>query len=128
MVPSLHVMQVDGGRCVCAYMTTIQTLFFYKKKNRKLAKIQPSLQFFGMKILVKTKSLCKGMAAMPFQKFYTHSTQIFGILSNLNNVLYKFHPNKKINFSEFLYLLAAPVNNKMTQFTKWQIIINYKLH
>ena len=41
--------------------------FFDKKKNRKLAKIQPSPHFHGMIILVK-KPLCSGKAWLPFQK------------------------------------------------------------
>ena len=45
---------------------------FDKKKNRKLANIQASLYFYGMIILVKTKSLCRGMAWLPFQKRRKH--------------------------------------------------------
>ena len=41
----------------------------YLKKIRKLANIRPSLQFYGMIILVKIKPLCRGMAWLPFQKF-----------------------------------------------------------
>ena len=41
---------------------------FDKKKNRKFTNIPPSLHFYGMIILVKTKPLWWGMAWLPFQK------------------------------------------------------------
>ena len=47
-------------------VNTNANLFFDKKTNRKLANTQPSLHFYGMIILMKTKPLCIGMmAAIP---------------------------------------------------------------
>ena len=42
--------------------------FVFCQKDKNLANIQPSLHFYGMIILVKTKPLCKGMAWLPFKK------------------------------------------------------------
>ena len=46
----------------------MQICFFDIKKNRKLVNTLPSLHFYGMIILGKTKPLCIGMAWLPFQK------------------------------------------------------------
>ena len=45
-------------------------LFFYEKKNRKLANIRPSLHYYGMIIWLKTKPLCIGMGWLPLQKLH----------------------------------------------------------
>ena len=43
------------------YQCLTLVLYLYGKK-RQLANIRPSLQFYGMIILVKTKLFCRGMA------------------------------------------------------------------
>ena len=47
---------------------TKEYFVFDKEKNWKSAIIWSNLQFYGVIILVKTKSLCRGMALLPFQK------------------------------------------------------------
>ena len=51
-------------------------LFFDKKKNRELANIRLRLNIYGMIILVEKKGLCKGIAWLPFQKYFWKFTFI----------------------------------------------------
>ena len=57
---------------------------FDKKKNRKLANIRPSLNFYGIIILVK-KAKCIGMAWLGFQKSY----KLIGSKVNIQTVRIK---------------------------------------
>ena len=49
---------------------------FDEKKKRKLTNTRPSLHFYGMLILVKTKPLSIEMAWLPFQKYLTLDKKI----------------------------------------------------
>ena len=68
-------------------------VFSDKQKNRKLANIRPSSQFYGMIILVKTKSLCIGMAWLAFQKL-------------------KSEESTKISYCTFVYITLCCIQNE----------------
>ena len=79
----------------CLTLVLCLYLFFDKKKNRKLANIQPSLQFYDIIILVKTKPFCWGMAWIPFQKYQTYLDVIYQCFRDKGCVnCTKFFPQK----------------------------------
>ena len=113
-IPSIMKMSIPNIQMQICFLT---------KKNRKLANIRPSLHFYGMTILVKTKPLCIGMAWLPFQKispyFSIKLTSPYTCASvwhlNKNNLF----PALVVYFKQWLGALLAVYWKKVIFFGVW---------